>query len=420
MLNSACILCLFLFFSSSTVAAQIIHHEGPDLQKTIDRASPYATILCNRNERLTISATVLINKPLTIQGLHAALIDSLGKTPILRVVSENVAITDFELYGNTATVEQVMRAPLIVIEAGNFRVERGRFVNSSKDGVEINTVRDGGDIVGGIVRDIVGEGVVRDVVSISGSGRSDGLKVRNVFVENIRGKNSKLRGVVEVSDGVDNITVRTVFAENCVYAIDVQDHKKPKQINNNIVIQDVYAVDCRHAIRTANRPFGHSNLTIRDVVAERCEIPLEISHTNQLTLENVRVINHSGGQPAVHIDNCSNVFMRDFIITGKGNNSAVLIENTGDIVIDGLTLNKGTESFANGLTYLISKDIALTNLRIQNVAAPNAQNAGIVLSNTSKTGTLSGYTITGNTATVSDNIKGKHAVISGNFKIESN
>ncbi|MGA1198571.1 MAG: hypothetical protein ACO36I_18955, partial [Candidatus Latescibacterota bacterium] len=206
MLNSACILCLFLFFSSSTVAAQIIHHEGPDLQKTIDRASSYATILCNRNERLTISATILINKP----------------------------------------------------------------------------------------------------------------------------------------------------------------------------------------------------LTIRDVVAERCERPLEISNTNQLTLENVRVIHHSGGQPAVHIDNCSNVFTRDFIITGKGNNSAVLIENTGDIVIDGLTLNKGTESFANGLTYLISKDIALTNLRIQNVAAPNAQNAGIVLNNTSQSGTLSSYTITGNTATVSD------------------
>ncbi|MDA0304538.1 MAG: hypothetical protein O3B45_09270, partial [Bacteroidetes bacterium] len=361
-----CILYLLLLFSPSAFAAQIIHHQGPNLQQTINTASPYATILCDRNERLSISATILINKPLTLQGLNAALIDSLGKTPILRVVNENVTITDFELYGNTATVEQAERAPLIVIEAGKFRVERGRFVNSTKDGVEINTVSDGGDIVGGIVRDIVGEGVVRDVVSISGSGRSDGLKVRNVFVENIRGINSKLRGVVEVSDGTDNITVRTVFAEKCVYAIDVQDHKKPKQINNNIVIQDVYAVDCRHAIRTANRPFGHSNLTIRDVVAERCERPLDISNTNGLTLDNIRIIDHIGERPAVYIKVCNDVSMRNFTITGSGDANAVLIENAGNIVIDGLTLNKGTGNFASGLTYRISEDTPFTHLRIRN------------------------------------------------------
>ncbi|MBT3602696.1 MAG: hypothetical protein HN521_06470, partial [Candidatus Latescibacteria bacterium] len=322
--------------------------------------------------------------------------------------------------GNTATVEQVNRAPLITIEIGKFRVERGRFVNSSKDGVEINTVRDGGDIVGGVVRDIVGEGVVRDVVSISGSGRTDGLKVRNVFVENIHGINSKLRGVVEVSDGAENITVRTVFAKNCVYAIDVQDHKKPKQINNNIVIQDVYAIDCRHAIRTANRPFGHSNLTIRDVVAERCERPLDISHTNRLTLDNVHIIDHSGERPAVHIDGCSDVAMRDFTITGSGDVSAVLIENTGNVVVDGLTLNKGTGNFASGLTYLISEDNVFSHLRIRNVAVSNTQPNGIVLKNTSKSGTLTDYVITNNIATISDGIKGNNVVISGNITPESN
>lgn len=412
------ILYLLLLLSSSAFAAQIIHHQGPNLQKTIDNAAPYATILCDRNEQLTISATILINKPLTLQGLNAALIDSLGKTTILRVTSENVSITDFELYGNTATVEQVNRAPLITIEAGKFRVERGRFFNSSKDGVEINTVRNGGDIVGGVVRDIVGEGVVRDVVSISGSGRSDGLKVRNIFVENIRGSNSKLRGVVEVSDGAENITVRTVFAENCVYAIDVQDHKKPKQINNHIVIQDVYAKDCRHAVRTANRPFGHSNLTIRDVVAERCERPIDISHTTGLTLDNVRILDHSGEHPAVHIDMCSDVSLRDFTITGSGDVSAILIENTGNVVVDGLTLNKGTKKFASGLNYLISKDKAFGHLRIRNVAIPTTQPNGIVLENTSKSGTLSNYTITGNIATVSDKIKGSNAVIVNNTKPE--
>ena len=54
MSKSLHILCLFLFLTSSTFSAQIIHHQGQDLQKTIDTASPYATILCDRNERLII------------------------------------------------------------------------------------------------------------------------------------------------------------------------------------------------------------------------------------------------------------------------------------------------------------------------------------------------------------------------------
>src|SRR6185369_8540779 len=103
--------------------------------------------------------------------------------------------------------------------------------NSSKDGVMIDG--DGSkdeDIVGGGVRDIVGRGVVRDTVSISGSS-GHGRKIRNVLVDNVRCYNSRLRGAVEVSDGTDNITVRKVYAEDAVYALDVQDHKEPGQSN---------------------------------------------------------------------------------------------------------------------------------------------------------------------------------------------
>jgi hypothetical protein len=113
----------------------------------------------DRAEQILISKTIRIKQPLTIRGLNARLVNGLGKTLILRVMYEGFSIKGFELDGNAATIEQKMHAQQI-------RVERGQFDNSSKDGVEINTVADGRDIVGGIVRNVVSVGVVRDVASI--------------------------------------------------------------------------------------------------------------------------------------------------------------------------------------------------------------------------------------------------------------
>ena len=172
----------------------------------MNAAPAYATIRCDRNERLEIFATIDTTKPLTIQDLHAALVDSLGRTPILWIKSENVTLLDFELYGNEATVDQKDCAPLVTIEAGSFRFERGWFVNSSKDGVEIDTVRGGGEIVGG---------VVQDVVSISGSGRADGLEVRNVFVEN---SDRVLIDGLALSDGEFDTGVIYRISENASFA----------------------------------------------------------------------------------------------------------------------------------------------------------------------------------------------------------
>ena len=395
---------LSMLVSQTVVSLETIHHSGPDLQKTLDAAPANATIVCDRNEQIRIAETVGITKPVTIRGLNAALIDSLGKTSILRVASEGFAITDFELYGNDATVEQDVRAPLITIEEGNFRVERGRFVNSSKDGVEINTVPDGGDIVGGIVRDVVGVGVVRDVVSISGSGRTDGLKVRNILVENVRGYDSRLRGPVEVSDGAENITVRTVYAERCVYAVDVQDHNKPPQINRNIVIEDVYAVDCRYAIRNANRPFGHVNLTIRDVVAERCPEPLRILNTTGVTVENVRISGHTGDRPAMVVRACDDVVIRDVVIAGKGTMAAMLVRNSGNIRVDGLRLSGAVGSYTNGLIYGITDDAAYADVEIRNVRAAGTKGAAVAIENSSEKGSLVGYSVEGGVDVVGERI----------------
>lgn len=385
-----------------SASAAVIQHHGQDLQKTLDDAPAHAVIHCDRGERLVVSETIQVRKPVTIHGLNAGLPDSLGKTSILRVTSEGFAITDFELYGNASSVDQAVRAPLITIERGGFRVERGLFVNSSKDGVEINTTTGGGDIVGGIVRDVVGRGVVRDVVSISGSGRTDGLKVRNVLVENVRGYDSRLRGPVEVSDGAENITVRTVYAERCAYAVDVQDHNKPSQINRNIVIEDVYAVDCRYAIRTANRPFGHVNLTIRDVVAERCTEPLRISNTSGLTVTNVRITGHTGEKPAVSLRWCDQVDLRDVSVAGKGSAEAVMIEDSGRLVVDGLKLVGNLSSYTNGLIYRVKADSVFEDVTIRNVRASGTSGTGILLEKTHAAASLSDYVLEGNVGDVHD------------------
>ena len=302
------------FLACLSVSAQTVVYQGDrSLQEIVREAEPYSVIICDRNRVQTISQTIVINKPLTIRNLHARLPGKLGKTPILEVASEFVVLEGLHLIGNTETVTQENRAPLIDAHKGNFRIENCLFENSSKDGVMINAKPNAGDLTGIVVRDIIGRGNVRDVVSISGDGKTGG-KVRNVYVENIRGYDSRLRGPVEVSDGSENVTVRSVYAENCVYAVDVQDHKSPHEVNRFILIEDIYAKNSKHAIRTANNDHGHSDLTIRNVTAEGCEFSLQVRNTQRVFIDNVRILNPANDSPQVDIRNCkglivSNVFL---------------------------------------------------------------------------------------------------------------
>ncbi len=397
--------------------ADLVQVNGRDLQQVVDAAPSNAMVRCDPNQLLTLSVPLTIRKPLTLVGLNARLPEKLGNTPLVIVEAKGVAVTDFVLAGNAGSVPQKERAPLLVIHAGDFRVERGCFNNSSKDGVMIDG--DGskdGDLVGGVVRDIVGRGVVRDVVSISGSD-GHGRRIRNVLVDNIRGYGSALRGAVEVSDGTDNITVRKVYAEESVYAVDVQDHKRPEQSNRNVVIEDVFAWRCKHAIRTANSPRGHANLTVRDLTARECTQPVQISHTANVILSNVRILDSQNKKPPVCLQDCGGVSVRDVLLENVVvNGPALLLEDCAEVLVDGFTSSGQTNNLTSGVCFRITQQGAFAGLRISNVSVRDATEAGIVLETAGKQkGTLTDYLISGNLSRVLDRIQGQRGVVINNL-----
>jgi len=401
---------------TNTAGLAVVYAEGPNLQKVIDAIPPNSTIVCDPNQQLVFSSPLRINKPLTLRKLCARLPQKLGQTPLVIVTAKGVTISDFELTGNGDTVPQSQRAPLLVIGAGDFRVENGRLNNSSKDGIMIDgDVVGGGDLVGGVVRDIVGHNIIRDLVSISGSG-GKGHRIRNVLVDNVRCHGSALRGCVEVSDGTDNITVRKVYAEQCVYAVGVQDHGQPEQINRNVVIEDVYALRCKHAIRTSNRPLGHAYLTVRDITAKQCAAPIQISNTESVTLSNVRVIDHDGKGHPVHLSNCSGASVRDVTLENTAHKGpGMLLADCDATLVDGFGLRGSTENLTSAICYRIASDRTFSGLRIGNVWARGVKVAGILLENTSKKGTLTDYIISGNLCTIADHIRGQRSAVTNNL-----
>ena len=286
------------------------------LQQMINEAPLGATIICDAGQQLELSEALRINKALTLKRLNARLPKKLGKTSLIVADAEGVSLLDLELHGNYDSVDQENRAPLILIQRGDFRIERCTFYDSSKDGVEINPLEMKHDIVGGVIKDIKAFRMGRDAVSISGG--NFGQRVRDVTIENVSLKKGYLRGAVEISDGTENIQVRGVYAEDCLYAIDVQDHRGRSAPNTNIHIEDVTAVNCQHAIRTANSPRGHTGLVLKNFTAEGCERPLRISHTTNISIEGFKIMDHqSSKHPPLALQNCQQVTLNKVRIESK-------------------------------------------------------------------------------------------------------
>lgn len=223
-----------------------------------------------------------------------------------------------------------------------------------------------------------------------------------------------LRGVVEVSNGTDQITVHKVYAENCIYAIDLQDHNK-QEINHNIIINDVYALNCRHAIRTANQPFGHANVTIMNITAEQCRQPLQVSNTDHVMIRDIRIIDNTEQDALMKIKNCNGLTIRDVIImNGTSDVAGILVENSENVIINGISLLGETDNISSGVRFRISENTVFSNLRIQNVSAKNLQEAGIILEST-QNGELINYIISGNIARVNDRIQGINGLVINNI-----
>lgn len=314
--------------------------EEGGLQQVIDSALPGTTVICDTHKQLEITTPLIIKKALTLQGLNARLPKSLGRTSIIIVEAKGVTLTNITLYGNYDTVDQKDRASLISVREGNFRIEDCKFYDSSRNGIEVCPKSGGGDIVGGTIRNIEAFRIGRDAVSISGG--NQGLRVRDVTVESISLKKGYLRGAVEVSDGTDNIRVRDVYAEDCPYAIDVQNHRGESAPNTNIYIEDVMALNCRHIIRTANSPRGHATLVLRNFTGTGCEAPVQISNFKDVTIEKLTIVKHKSKQsPPVSLTNCQGVNVRNVTTeTAHFIGQPVQMKGCTNVTITELTVHK--------------------------------------------------------------------------------
>ena len=323
------------------------------LQKVIDSAAPGSQADLAHSEPLTIDGPLRITKPLRVRGLNLQLPPRLAKTPLLIVESSDVRITESRFAGNGDTVGQGERRSLVEVTAGRFALTDCVFENGSKNGVTVGPPASGGDVSHVVIRDVVGRRVIRDVVSIAGAGEKG--FVRNVLVENVQAYDSELRGAVEVSDGASDVTVRGVFAERCVYAVDVQDHDSPGELLFNVRIEDVRARVCRHAVRTALDPNGHRRLFIRGVIAEWCDVPLRIDNIDDVTISDVLIEGRrldptetEDIETVFRIKNCNNVAIRDVSIANAGK-----LKDAIDIVD--------------------STEVRVSSLRVDNVQSSQAQ-----------------------------------------------
>ena len=345
-LLAVAVLAQFAAPSRAKETAQSPSHS--ELQKRLDQAAPHSVVDFQMTEFVTLHAPLRVTKPLTVRRLRLQLPPKLPRTQLLQTNVEGFELTDSHFRGNADTVGQDQRASLVEIRAGKFRVERCTFDNASKNGLTIDPGDSDQPLVGGVVRDIVGHGVVRDVVSLSGGSR--GGAVRDILVENVYAADSSLRGAVEVSDRSWDVTVRGVTAERCVYAIDVQDHDLKTDINRNVLLEDIRARNCRHAIRTATDPIGHSGLTIRNVVAEDCDVPLRIDHITDVLIEGVRILGRERDptepedlESVISIKGCNNVTVRDVTARDLGKVPAVVrAVDTVHLRIDGLSVEGDT------------------------------------------------------------------------------
>jgi hypothetical protein len=337
----AFLICLFVSLTAVLASATARMEsryagDGSDLQAVVE-ALPDGAVLRFQSERLlTLTQAVVLRRPVTLIGLRARLPDELGGVSLVEVRAEGVRLFDLDLQGNYRTVPQSARAPLVYVTRGGFIIERVRLREASKEG--INVTAEDQDVVGGLIRDIRGEGIGRDCVGLSGG--NGGLKVRNVVIENVVVHTSHLRGAVEVSDGTANIVVRGIEVSDAMYAVDIQDHRGASAANTNILVENVRAADGRYLIRTDNSPRGHAGLVLRNIEGTRIAYPMALSHTANVLVENVvfrEPLGWGAGEQAeaLILANCQNVLISRLRIEGHSGPPVVRDRYLGEAIAAG-------------------------------------------------------------------------------------
>lgn len=154
---------------------------------------------------------------------------------------------------------------------------------------------------------------------------------------------------------------------------------------------------------------------MRNITGQQCVVPIQISHTENVHLSNVRILDHESGQPPIQFQNCHGVVVRDVTVeNASAKGAALLLENCNDTFVDGFSLRGETNQLAGAICFRLTTGATFRGLRISNVSAPGVSEAGIVLE-TKKEGTLTDYLISGNLATVQDRIRGQHASVNNNL-----
>lgn len=369
--------------SSADIARnRVVHVLGDDLQGAVDAARPGDAILADPNHLITVNETITVEKPLSITGLRARLREGLDNTPLMHVVADGFRLNNFHIIGNSETVEPQERASLVIIEADDFIVEQGIIEASSAHGIVISA--NGRHVKHGSVRDIVGYNMGRDHVSLQGTGEK-GFYVKHVVVERLRAYGSAARGAVEVADGNTNVVVRDIYAEDCRYGVDFQDHVKQGmgQRNLRVIIENVFVRRCSHAVRGATAAgMGHRNLTIRNISGEdwidgsgegKMAQPIVVNHVDNVLIDNIDII---GDGETIYtgflILNSTNVKINNVTMDRVSvYREAILVENCSDVFVNNAYIHAETRAKEEGvaLRYRLNAEGVYDNLRINNLVA---------------------------------------------------
>ncbi len=300
----------------------------------IDQAPAHSVVLFDRNRPVELEEPLVIDKPLTLLGLHARLPEGHEPVPLVEIHAEGVRMADFELHGNADWTDWLQdgRQSLLVIYAGDFTIQRGLLTQASQHGILVRSNVLNQPIRGGVIRDIEARDIGRDGVSLEG--RPEG-SISHVLVDNVGVYRSRLRGAVEACDGADNITLRNIYAEDSLYAVDVMhDHGGSAEVMQNHLVDNVHAVRCRYAVRTNNRDLGHTGLTIRNVTAESCELPVDVRNITGLLIDGVRVFDHAHDGPLMRISDSTGVQVCNVaLISGTLRGEAIEVSRCRNVAV---------------------------------------------------------------------------------------